>query len=219
MKWKQCGSRKILHWQLLEFLCHLLTNAWWLSLTIIRSYFVWRIQTVISTAIVSLLLRINNQNDMIDNAIRIVRETEDVSLEIERELARNREKINASREKVSLRCIRIFWVEICHGMPRNQWCDCAIPDDARILLRKNLHVEFFSVMLCLNRLITGHLNHSSYLILQVGVFSGVTDSARRVLTSMARRDVKQRFILAFIAAVLIIAIAVTIYYTTQKNKK
>jgi hypothetical protein len=74
-------------------------------------------------------------------------------------------------------------------------------------------------MLCLNRLIPGHLNHSSYLILQVGVFSGVTDSARRVLTSMARRDVKQRFILAFIAAVLIIAIAVTIYYTTQKNKK
>lgn len=133
----QCGSRKILHWQLLEFLCHLPTIAWWLWLTpiVTRSYFIWRIQTVISTAIVSLLLRINNQNDMIDNAIRIVRETEDVSLEIERELARNREKINASREKVSLRCIRIFWVEIWHGMPRNQWCDCAIPDDARILLR------------------------------------------------------------------------------------
>lgn len=55
--------------------------------------------------------------------------------------------------------------------------------------------------------------------MQVSTFSGVTDSARRVLTSMARRDVKQRFILAFIAAVLIIAIAVTIYYTTQKSKK
>jgi hypothetical protein len=63
------------------------------------------------------------------------------------------------------------------------------------------------------------LNDSSCFTLQVSVFSGVTDSARRVLTSMARRDVKQRFILAFIAAVLIIAIAVTIYYTTQKSKK
>jgi hypothetical protein len=49
---------------------------------------------------------------MIDNAIRVVRETEDVSLEIERELARNREKINASREKVSLRCTKTFCVEI-----------------------------------------------------------------------------------------------------------
>jgi CBS-domain-containing membrane protein len=62
--------------------------------------------------LLSLLPRINNQNDMIDNAIRVVRETEDVSLEIERELARNREKINASREKVSLRCTQVFCADI-----------------------------------------------------------------------------------------------------------
>jgi hypothetical protein len=34
---------------------------------------------------------------------------------------------------------------------------------------------------------------------------------------MARRDVQQRFILAFIAVVLIIAITVTAYYASKKN--
>eukprot|EP01036_Dinobryon_divergens_P030489 gene30489-39738_t len=48
-------------------------------------------------------------------------------------------------------------------------------------------------------------------------FSTITDSARRVLGSMARRDVRQRFLIFFIAGVLIIAISVTIYYTTKKN--
>jgi vesicle transport through interaction with t-SNAREs protein 1 len=47
-------------------------------------------------------------------------------------------------------------------------------------------------------------------------FGGVTDGARRILTSMARRDVQQRFILAFIAAILFIAIVVTIYYSNKK---
>jgi hypothetical protein len=44
---------------------------------------------------------------------------------------------------------------------------------------------------------------------KVGEFAGVTDSARRLLSSMSRRDVQQRFILAFIAVVLLIAIIVT----------
>jgi hypothetical protein len=34
---------------------------------------------------------------------------------------------------------------------------------------------------------------------------------------MARRDVRQRFLIFFIAGVLIIAISVTIYYTTKKK--
>jgi len=50
---------------------------------------------------------------------------------------------------------------------------------------------------------------------RVTEFSGVTDSARRLLSSMARRDVQQRFILCFIGIVLVIAIAVTIYFTTS----
>jgi hypothetical protein len=52
---------------------------------------------------------------------------------------------------------------------------------------------------------------------QAQEFSGVTDSARRVLASMARRDVRQRFMIFFIAAVLIIAISITIYFTTKKK--
>ena len=44
---------------------------------------------------------------------------------------------------------------------------------------------------------------------KVHEFSGVTDSARRLLSSMSRRDVQQRFILAFIGIVLLIAIIVT----------
>ncbi len=48
-------------------------------------------------------------------------------------------------------------------------------------------------------------------------FTGMTDVARRMLGSMQRRDVRQKFILAFIAIVLIIAIAVTIAYTSKKK--
>mmetsp|Transcript_24990 Transcript_24990/g.23969 ORF Transcript_24990/g.23969 Transcript_24990/m.23969 type:complete len:216 (-) Transcript_24990:114-761(-) len=54
---------------------------------------------------------------------------------------------------------------------------------------------------------------------KVNEFAGITDSARRLLSSMARRDVKQRFILVFIAIVLIIAISVTIYFATKKPSK
>ena len=43
-------------------------------------------------------------------------------------------------------------------------------------------------------------------------FSSITDSARRLVSSMSRRDVQQRFILFFIAAVLIIAIVITVYF-------
>ena len=49
-------------------------------------------------------------------------------------------------------------------------------------------------------------------------FIGITDSARRLITSMQRRDVQQRFILAFIAVVLIIAISITVYFTQSKSK-
>ena len=64
-----------------------------------------------------------------------------------------------------------------------------------------------------------HLNLCHIYRYQVREFSGITDTARRTLTSMARRDVKQKFILVFIAVILIIAIAVTVYYTTQKKKE
>eukprot|EP01038_Epipyxis_sp_PR26KG_P005345 gene5345-7416_t len=47
-------------------------------------------------------------------------------------------------------------------------------------------------------------------------FSGITDSARRVLASMSRRDVRQRYMIFFIAAVLIVAISITIYFSTKK---
>ena len=69
-------------------------------------------------------------------------------------------------------------------------------------------------MLCKPHLNLCHIYHDN----QVREFSGITDTARRTLTSMARRDVKQKFILVFIAVILIIAIAVTVYYTTQKKK-
>ena len=44
--------------------------------------------------------KIGRQNDTLDNARRVMAETEDVALEITEELARNREKIQASRDKV-----------------------------------------------------------------------------------------------------------------------
>jgi hypothetical protein len=47
-------------------------------------------------------------------------------------------------------------------------------------------------------------------------FAGITDSARRLLASMSRRDVRQRFVLLFIAAILIVAISITIYISTKK---
>ena len=50
---------------------------------------------------------------------------------------------------------------------------------------------------------------------KVKEFGGLTDTARRMITSMQRRDVQQRFILCFIAIVLAVAIGVTVYFTQQ----
>jgi hypothetical protein len=48
---------------------------------------------------------------------------------------------------------------------------------------------------------------------QVNEFTGMTDSARRLIHSMSRREVQQKMILSFIALVLLAGIVVTIYYT------
>ncbi len=53
---------------------------------------------------------------MIANAYRTVAETEEVGLEITSELARNREKIESSRAKVSLR-IQIPSLQILRRLP------------------------------------------------------------------------------------------------------
>lgn len=52
---------------------------------------------------------------------------------------------------------------------------------------------------------------------KVKEFSGLTDSARRMISSMQRRDIQQKFILCFIAIVLIVAIGVTVYFTQQPS--
>eukprot|EP01035_Chromulina_nebulosa_P017351 gene17351-22898_t len=90
------------------------------------------------------------QNELILNATRTVAETEEVGMEISKELARNREKIESSRTRAR-------------------------------------------------------------------EFSGITDSARRLLSVMQRREVQQKMMLGALAVVLIIAIAVTAYYSTHKK--
>lgn len=45
---------------------------------------------------------------------------------------------------------------------------------------------------------------------------GVTDTARRLVSSMSQRDVRQKYMIVFLAIVLIIAIVITIYYSTKK---
>jgi hypothetical protein len=47
---------------------------------------------------------------------------------------------------------------------------------------------------------------------------GMTDSARRLLQSMNRREIQQRMTLAFIAVILLIAIVLTAYYATKGGK-
>lgn len=47
----------------------------------------------------------------------------------------------------------------------------------------------------------------------------MTDTARRLVQSMAARDVRQKFLLCFIALVILAAIIVTVYFTTTKKKK
>lgn len=52
---------------------------------------------------------------------------------------------------------------------------------------------------------------------KVREFAGITDTARRLIHSMSRREVQQRFILGFIAIVLIVAIIIVIYFTMVKK--
>ena len=57
----------------------------------------------------------------------------------------------------------------------------------------------------------------------VNEFAGITDSARRLLSSMSRRDIQQRFILAFIGRVICLVLSYQYtahtlakkYYTTH----
>lgn len=95
--------------------------------------------------------KLNRQNDTILAAQRSVAETEDVAMDITNELARNREKIESSRDKVR-------------------------------------------------------------------EFTGMTDTARRLINSMSRREVQQKMIMAFIAVVLLAAIGIVIYFTIIKKK-
>ena len=48
-------------------------------------------------------------------------------------------------------------------------------------------------------------------------FSSVTDSARRILHSMSKREVQQRFIIGFLALVFIAAIIIIIYFLVVKK--
>eukprot|EP00602_Paraphysomonas_sp_CaronLab_P006058 CAMPEP_0185018686 /NCGR_PEP_ID=MMETSP1103-20130426/1352_1 /TAXON_ID=36769 /ORGANISM="Paraphysomonas bandaiensis, Strain Caron Lab Isolate" /LENGTH=210 /DNA_ID=CAMNT_0027548593 /DNA_START=92 /DNA_END=724 /DNA_ORIENTATION=- len=50
---------------------------------------------------------------------------------------------------------------------------------------------------------------------KVHEFAGMTDTARRLIHSMSKREVQQKFILVFIALILIGAIGFVIYYTTK----
>lgn len=50
---------------------------------------------------------------------------------------------------------------------------------------------------------------------KVREFSGMTDSARRLIHSMSKREIQQKFILVFIALVLAGAIGFVVYYTTK----
>ncbi len=93
--------------------------------------------------------RISRQNETLLNAQRTVAETEEIGVEITRNLADNRAKI-----------------ESAHGKVRE--------------------------------------------------FMGLTDSAHNILKSMANREVQQKFIIGFIAVVLIIAIVLTGVYATKK---
>jgi hypothetical protein len=65
------------------------------------------------------------------------------------------------------------------------------------------------------RIITSMSTRNVTNCLQVHEFSGVTDSARRILSSMSKRDTQQKMILSFVAVVLLIAIIVTIYFNVK----
>lgn len=53
---------------------------------------------------------------------------------------------------------------------------------------------------------------------QVYDFSVVTDGARRILSSMNSREVRQKWLIAFVVVVLVIAFSCAIYYGTQNKK-
>jgi len=53
---------------------------------------------------------------------------------------------------------------------------------------------------------------------KAGEFTGMTDVARRMLGSMQRRDTRQKFIMFFVAVVLVIAIVCTVYFSSKKKK-
>lgn len=94
--------------------------------------------------------KLSRQNETILSAQRTVAATEDVAMDITNELARNREKIESSRDKVR-------------------------------------------------------------------EFTGMTDTARRLINSMSRREVQQKMIMGFIAFVLVAAIGIVIWFTSIKK--
>ncbi len=62
----------------------------------------WRKLDLVAELTQCALFRLQNQNDKIMAAHRTVAETEDVAMEITSELARNREKIESSHNKVNV---------------------------------------------------------------------------------------------------------------------
>eukprot|EP01041_Mallomonas_annulata_P002496 gene2496-4852_t len=52
---------------------------------------------------------------------------------------------------------------------------------------------------------------------KVREFAGITDTARRLLHSMNRREIQQKFTLGFVALILIAAIIIVIYFTVVKK--
>lgn len=53
-------------------------------------------------------------------------------------------------------------------------------------------------------------------VVQVREFTGMTDTARRLINSMSRREVQQKMIMGFIALVLLAAIGIVVWFTTKK---
>lgn len=96
--------------------------------------------------------KLERQNEAILNAQRTVAETEEVGVEITEQLARNREQIQSSRDRL-------------------------------------------------------------------GEFSGITDSARRMISSMQRRNMQSKFFIGLVMVVVLIGIILAIYYAVNHQKK
>ena len=95
--------------------------------------------------------KLERQNEAILNAQRTVAETEEVGIEITEELSRNRERIQASRDRL-------------------------------------------------------------------GEFTGITDSARRMIGSMQRRSMQSKFFIAGVMVIIVIAISLGIYYGVKHHR-